>query len=99
MHCLFWPRAWKLNLNILMSSSCCQGRGQRWRWAPGEGGEGGGLQSDRLTERSDNERSGLSGVQTASPSPIAVRWKGRESRQGERGQRGGGEVPSQLEEV
>lgn len=38
----------------------------------------GGLQSDRLKERSDNERSGLSGAQTASPSAIAVR--GREGR-------------------
>lgn len=40
MHCLFWLRAWKLNLNLLMSSSCCQGRGRRWRWATGEGGGG-----------------------------------------------------------
>lgn len=36
------------------------GGGQRVR------GRRGGFQSDRLTEKSDNERSGLSGVQTAS---------------------------------
>ena len=39
----------------------------------GGGGGGGGFQSDRLTEGSDNERSGLSGVQTPSLREIAAR--------------------------
>lgn len=55
----------------------------------GRGRRRGGLQSDRLTERSDNERLGLSGAQTASPSAIAAR--GWESQQGERRLKGGGE--------
>lgn len=52
--------------------------GERTEVGNGRGRRRGGLQSDRLTERSDNERSGLSGVQTASLSTIAAR--GREGR-------------------
>lgn len=58
--------------NILTSSSCCSSVGEELgekmevevgneQW-----GRRGGFQSDRPTEKSDNERSGLSGVQTAS---------------------------------
>lgn len=52
--------------------------GERTEMEVGNGRGRGGLQSDRLTESSDNERSGLSGAQTASPSAIAAR--GREGR-------------------
>lgn len=67
--------------NILTSSSCCSSTGEE----PGERGEGGGgrrageearrggFQSDRPTEKSDNERSGLSGVQTPFLREIAAR--------------------------
>lgn len=72
--------------SIPTSSSCCSSTGGR---AGGEDGGGGGqrvgrrrggFQSDRPTEKSDNERSGLSGVQTVSR-------KGREGN----GKRGVGE--------
>ncbi|CAB1426855.1 unnamed protein product [Pleuronectes platessa] len=52
-----------------------------------EVGGGGGFQSDRLTEGSDNERSGLSGVQTPSPCEIAA----REGKADWWGVKGGGE--------
>lgn len=60
-----------------------------------EGG-GVGFQSDRPTERSDNERSGLSGVQAPSRHEMAARERGRMEK-GCRGERKKGKkVPSQL---
>lgn len=77
--------------SILTSSSFCslhkgRTRGAGRRWATSRGERRGEFQSDRPTEKSDNERSGLSGVQTPSRAKIAARGK----EQGEWGVGGGG---------
>lgn len=73
--------------------------GERMEVGNGRGRRRGGLQSDRLTERSDNERLGLSGAQTASPSAIAARGRVGRANRVNRDRKVEGNVPSQLDEV
>lgn len=105
-----WPYVCRMHLSFLAESLEAEPQypdvffmlpGERTEMEVGYGWgrRRGGLQSDRLTERSDNERSGLSGVQTASLSAIAARGRGGRDNRVNGDWKVERKVPSQLDQV